>query len=195
VYDLLLSSLVDELKPQNALEVGCGNGLNLFVLSALHPATKWGGVELTESGVAVARAIQQEPELPKNLQDFAPGTLASVTAHREIQIQQGNVLALPFPDRSFDLVFTVLALEQMQAIGDQALSEIARVARRHAVFIEPFAEFNSTETRKHYLRHRGYLDLPVSELKRFGLDVIDIFEDMPQKLTIGAGLVICRCHS
>ena len=188
---LLLSSVIAQLKPNSVLEIGAGNGINLFVLSALYPEIRWTGVELTDGGVATAQAVQTEAELPKDLRDFVPGPIASTTAHRDIQFQQGNALALPFPDRSFDLVFTVLALEQMQAIRDQALSEIARVTGRHAVFVEPFAEANRTPTQRHYLRHRGYLDLSISELPRFGLSPIATFDDVPQKLTIGAFLVAC----
>lgn len=188
---LLLSSVIEKLKPRSVLEVGAGNGINLFVLSALHPGIKWRGVELTEGGVAVARSVQRGPDLPQDLQDFVPGPIASATAYRDIDFSQGNALALPFADRAFDLVFTFLALEQMQAIRDQSLSEIARVTGRHAAFVEPFSEANTSRTQQHYLRHRGYLNLSVAELPKFGLDPIAAFDDVPQKLTIGASLVVC----
>lgn len=190
-YLLLLSSVIEKLKPRSVLEVGAGNGINLFVLSALHSGIQWHGIELTEGGVAAAHAVQREPDLPQELRDFVPGPVASATAYRDIDFRQGNALALPFADGNFDLVFTVLALEQMQAIRDKALAEIARVTRRHAAFVEPFAEANTRPAQRHYLRHRGYLNLSVSELPKFGLDPIATFDDVPQKLTIGASLAVC----
>ena len=42
---------------------------------------------------------------------------------------QGSAAELSFPDGAFDLVMTVLAIEQMERIRARALAEITRVAR------------------------------------------------------------------
>src|SRR5262245_2112581 len=69
---LVLMRAVALLRPQSVLEVGCGNGLNLSVLACRFPETRFAGVELTEGGFGVARAIQQETFLPDVLQRFSP---------------------------------------------------------------------------------------------------------------------------
>ena len=71
---------------------------------------------------------------------MSPEPLLSRTAHQKITFMQGNAAELPFPDRSFDLVYTVHALEQMDEIAPKALSEIARVAKKRVIFIEPFRD-------------------------------------------------------
>ena len=165
---LIVERMIASLRPQTALEVGFGNGINLFILSATFPDIAWSGIELTDAGLATARSVQHEPELPEVLRDFNPGQITSATAHKGLTLGLGDASALPFPDKSFDLVYTVQAIEQMQPIRDKVLREIRRVARKNAILVEPFAEANRGATRQHYMRSRGYLDLAIEELPAFG---------------------------
>src|SRR3546814_1611451 len=61
VHLLLLARVLQALRPETVLEVGAGNGLNVLVLAALFPDIRFTSVELTEAGVAKARAAQVEP--------------------------------------------------------------------------------------------------------------------------------------
>ena len=187
---LAVQRMIARVAPSTALEVGFGNGINLFVLSASFPEIRWSGVELTEAGLSVARSVQQEPELPPVLREFNPGPVITTSGHHGLTLQQGDASALPFPDKSFDLVYTVLAIEQMQTIRDKVLREVRRVARKHAILVEPFAEANRTATRQHYLRSRGYLDLSIDELPSFGLEPVTVFSDVPNRLTLGASVAL-----
>src|SRR5690606_15819330 len=108
---------------------------------AVFPEIAFAGAELTPSGVAAARSVQGEP-LPDGVERFAPMPVQSRTAHQRIDFNQADARSLPFADDSFDLVFTRLAVEQMEAIRDEALAEIRRVTRSYVVFVEPFADFN-----------------------------------------------------
>jgi len=187
---LVVERMIAALRPETALEVGCGNGINLLVLSSSFPGIAWTGVDLTNAGPDMARSVQAEPELPPVLRDFNPGTVESVTAHKALTVRQGDASALPFPDKSFDLIYTVLAIEQMQAVRDKVLKEIRRVARRHAILVEPFADANRSRTQQNYLRSRGYLDLAVDELPAFGLKPVTLFTDLPNRLTLGAAIAL-----
>jgi SAM-dependent methyltransferase len=191
-HHLFFSRLMQSLAPENALEIGSGNGINLLIMSTLFPRVRWSGVELTEAGVAVGRSIQYEPELPAVLQEFSVEPVADPKAHRYVEMQQGDASKLPFPDKSFDLVFSFQALEQMQIVRDAAVSEMARVARRWVVLTEPLDDFNQDEIKVHYMRARGYLDLNTKELGRFGLEPVFVFGDFPQKLTSGVGIAVCK---
>jgi len=78
--------------PKNAaiLDVGCGGGETVRRLAALAPEGKVTGVDYSAASVAVSREINAE----------------EIEAGR-VQVEQGSVAALPFPDRTFDIVTAV----------------------------------------------------------------------------------------
>jgi len=188
-HHLMFARLVSALKPRRALEVGCGNGLNLLIMATLFPEIEWTGIELTESGVQVGKSIQKEAELPKVLREFSPLPVVDAAAHQRVSLQQGDASALAFKDREFDLVFTFQALEQMQAIRDKAVAEMARVTSRHVISTEPFADFNTSEIQRNYMGALGYLELPSRDFLKFGLRPTLVFGDWPHKLSLGVGVV------
>lgn len=78
--------------PKNAaiLDVGCGGGWTVRKLLALAPGGKVVGLDYSSASVAVSRDT--------NAHEIEAG---------RVQIEQGSVVALPFPDRSFDIVTAV----------------------------------------------------------------------------------------
>ena len=78
--------------PKNAaiLDVGCGGGGTVRKLVALAPEGKVVGLDYSSASVAVSRDT--------NAREIEAG---------RVQIEQGSVAALPFPDRSYDIVTAV----------------------------------------------------------------------------------------
>jgi ubiquinone/menaquinone biosynthesis C-methylase UbiE len=78
--------------PKNAsvLDVGCGGGRTVARLAALAPEGKAFGLDYSATSVAVSR-----------------NTNAGEIEKGHVQIEQGSVAALPFPDRTFDVVTAV----------------------------------------------------------------------------------------
>jgi len=78
--------------PKNAaiLDVGCGGGETVRKLAALAPDGKVAGLDYSAASVAVSQNT--------NANDVAAG---------RVQILQGSVATLPFPDCTFDLVTAV----------------------------------------------------------------------------------------
>ena len=78
--------------PRNAsiLDVGCGGGRTINRLATLAPEGKVFGLDYSAASVAVSSDT--------NAQEIAAG---------RVQIQQGSVAALPFSDRTFDIVTAV----------------------------------------------------------------------------------------
>jgi len=78
--------------PKNAaiLDIGCGGGRTVRKLGALAPAGKVVGLDYSAASVAVSRDT--------NAEDIQVG---------RVQIEQGSVDALPFPDCSFDVITAV----------------------------------------------------------------------------------------
>jgi ubiquinone/menaquinone biosynthesis C-methylase UbiE len=86
---------------QRVLEAGCGTGLVLERLRQFAPAAV--GLDLSRGMLAQARA-------------------------RTLPVVQGDLLHLPFPDQSFDLVCSFKVLAHVAAI-EAAVHELARVTR------------------------------------------------------------------
>ena len=126
---LLLCRIIEQVRPDRVLEVGCGNGINLILLSGRFPDVAFTGLELTESGHRSAREFQTLETLPAAIQRFAPQQITDPSAFRRIEFMRGNAIEMPFADASFDLVYSVLAVEQMEQIRTQVLGEITRLSR------------------------------------------------------------------
>jgi len=188
----LLIKAIRALRPRTVLEVGSGRGLNLLVLSCALPETKFKGLELTESGTAVSRAQVAAPRLSEALVKFMPEPLIDPMAYRRIEFERGSAERIPYHDASFDLVFTRLALEQMEAIRTRALAEIARVARNHVILIESFREMNDTGLRRTYAIGRDYFRGSIAELQHYGLEATTVFADWPHKVTLQPVFVVTR---
>jgi SAM-dependent methyltransferase len=192
VHQLMLMRVFERVQPRTVLEVGSGNGVNLFVLSARFPESSFAGIELTEAGVAAATAVIAKPELPAALQAFSPEPLVDPTAHTRLDVRQGNARTLPFPDGSFDLVYSVLALELMDQIRGEVLPEMRRVSRGHVAMVEPFFEWHASGHRRDLIAAKGYFAQPIEGLDAFGLEPIVATADMPHKLDYQPGLVVAR---
>ncbi len=190
VHQLCLVKAIEWLQPSSVLEVGFGYGLNLLLLSMLFPSVAFSGVELTRAGVAAASALAADEHTPGILAPFAVSPLRDAAAPRRLALAQGPADALPLPDKSVDVAITVLALEQMERVRAAALAELARVARRHVVMIEPFADWNTEPHRRGYIARHDYFASTVEELKGSGLTPLVATADMPNKLTFRAGLVV-----
>lgn len=189
---LYLDQVIERLRPQTVLEVGCGNGINLIMLSARYPSIRFVGLEPTEGGVKAARSVIEDGRLPDGLVAFAPFDIADVEAPARLRVEQGDARSLPFLDRSFDLVITSLALEQMEEIRAQALSEIVRVSNNWVAMLEPFKEVNSSGWRRRYVSTYDYFEGRIADLPGCGLEVKEQILDMPHKAILGTALVVAQ---
>jgi ubiquinone/menaquinone biosynthesis C-methylase UbiE len=189
----ILSRIIEHTRPKQVLEVGCGNGINLILLSCRFPDISFTGLELTEAGHATATRFQNEHTvLPEAMQAFAPLPLSDPTAFRRIRFVRGSAADLPFADGAFDLMMTILALEQMERIRQAALAEVARVTGRHAFLIEPFRELNDRGWRFFNRVKRDYFAGRVSDLPQFGLEPEFVVADYPQEVFLRTCAVLCR---
>jgi len=192
VHLLYFARIIARLKPARVLEVGSGNGLNLFILAGCFPDVDFTGLELTEGGTRAALATRRMPALGASVVAFSPQPIVDPVPFRRIHIVRGSAAQLPFPDRSFDLVFTALALEQMEEIRPRALSEIGRVARTHTAMIEPFYDWNESGRQRDWVVANDYFSGRIADLPSFGLEPILVSGNMPSKVTNRPGLVVCR---
>lgn len=185
-----MDAALTSLRPRSVLEVGCGNGINLLLLAAAYPAVQFFGIEPTENGWSAAQRVVHEGRLPDVLKQFSPLAIVDEGAVSRIRFERGSAAKLPYREGSFDVVFTSLALEQMEAIRSQAMTEIVRVAKSYIVMLEPFCDVNSGGLRRRYVKAYDYFQGAISDLPRYGLEVISIEKDMPHKAWLGTALVV-----
>ena len=94
------------------LDVGCGAGLSLIRLAGLKE---------------IGQVVGLEPD---------PEALRLARRHRGFEVVEGSALALPFPDRSFDVVTCCDVFQHLPVGGDRvAALEIARVLRPGGVAV------------------------------------------------------------
>ncbi len=189
---LLLMHLIERLRPASVLEVGCGDAINLFLLACRFPDIEFAGIDLSQQRHEAARSLQQLPRLPRELIDFAPLPLVDTAAFRRVDLYRGSAAELPFPADRFDLVLTVVAMEQMERIRDRAQGEIVRVARDRVAMIEPFVEVNDRGSARHYVGARDYFRGRIEDLPAFGLDIEFATADFLQKSFLRNALVLAR---
>lgn len=188
----LLAAVIDRLAPRRVLEVGCGNGINLLSLAGHFPDVAFTGIDLTPAGIEAAKRMQSRAALPASLADYIPLEMADPEAFKRIEFMTGSAADLPFADGTFDLVYTVLAVEQMERIRDSALAEIARVASGHVLMLEPFRDANAKGLRRLYALSRNYFRGSIQGLQRFGLEPLWATDDFPQEAFLGSPLVLAR---
>lgn len=191
-YLATLSDVVGQLKPSRICEVGFGSGKNLIYMAPRFPDIQFCGYELTNQGVALAKNLQGGQSLPPNLaklvgQNDAP----AMEAIRRIDFRQGNGRCLPAADKSFDLTFTVLALEQMWAILPQVLAEIRRVTSRYVIFLEAFREANDGLGCFNLLV-RNYFRGDLKMMRAAGFSPLAFFRQLPLKHTHGVAMLVAE---
>ena len=140
LIDRFHSRIVSEivaLSPQSFLDAGCGEGfVARRVIDAL-PGVALTGCDVSNDALELAA-------------DANPGAAFVV----------GSIVALPFPDHSFDVVGCFEVLEHLPGdLPRRALSELARVSRRAVVLSVPheplFCLANAARGKNLDIRPRG----------------------------------------
>ena len=118
-FHRMIEAEIRALSPGTFLDAGCGEGFVAQRLLASLPGLCLQGCDLSTEALAIAR-------------DVNPGA----------KFVEGSVLALPFPDDSFDVVGCFEVLEHLPADSPRrALAEFARVARQAVVLSVPHEPF------------------------------------------------------
>ncbi|WP_236029848.1 class I SAM-dependent methyltransferase [Paractinoplanes lichenicola] len=105
---------------EEVLDLGCGRGALLISAALRVPKGRAVGVDLWRTGDQSGN----DPEA--TLRNAAAAGVADV-----VSVETANVTALPFPDESFDLVVSNIALHNLKAAADRdkAVTEAVRVLR------------------------------------------------------------------
>jgi len=114
-----VNKLCKDIEKPKVLEVGCGSGVNIYLLNSLNPNIEIHGFEYTNSRIASAIVNLFYSPICKNL------FLA-------------DACDLKIPDNSFDVVYSNHVLEQLgQEKAIIALKEMWRICKKGIVLSEP----------------------------------------------------------
>jgi SAM-dependent methyltransferase len=119
-WDKVARAMADhyKLKPgDKILDVGCGKGYLLYDFTKVVPGIEVTGLDISSYAIANAK---------EEIRD---------------RIKLGNATALPFPDKSFDLVFSLTTLHNLHNYDlDKALREVERVGRNKYICVESYRD-------------------------------------------------------
>ncbi|MEI6572500.1 MAG: class I SAM-dependent methyltransferase [Alphaproteobacteria bacterium] len=97
------------------LDVGCGKGFLLFEMLKIEPGLQVSGIDISSYALNNAKV---------EIKDF---------------LQLGNAIALPFDDKSFDLVISLTTLHNLHNYDlERALKEVERVGKKAYICVESY---------------------------------------------------------
>lgn len=188
----LVEQAIEQLRPQTVCEAGCGRVRHLVYFAPRFPDTRFSGFDLSHNAVEFCRQLQLrdsfDPCLPERPGPLGQTEMARV---RAISVFQANAADLAgVADNSFELTYTISALEQMHSVLPAALRELHRVTSRYVVFCEPFLD-NNDALQRAYLWSGNYFRLPIRALESYGFRVLDAVP-LPAKPTFTDTLVLAE---
>lgn len=123
--DAYIRLLSEEIKEHHTvLEAGCGGGVNIMVLKQQYPEKEFLGFDFLQGRVGSALKIAKQKQL-------------------DIRFFRSDLRNISLENKSVDIAYTVLALEQLPGHTRKALNELIRVATHKIVLIEPCYDFGN----------------------------------------------------
>jgi malonyl-CoA O-methyltransferase len=139
-----------EYSPESALDLGCGTGELLALLAEKFPGIKLSGLDIARGMIEQARE--------------------RLRVYPQIVWQTGDMESLPYPDASFDLIVSNLALQWL-ASPSRTAGEARRVLRAEGCFLfTTLADHTLRELRAAYRKVFGQADnlhkfLPAEQIR------------------------------
>ena len=149
-----ISKLLSDLGCKSFLEAGTGEGL---ILGLLDPNKIKNKPNLYGFDLSLSRLL------------FAQKYLTQKKREKQ-NLFCANMLNIPLPNDSVDIVCTVFSMEPNHGRERQILSELFRVCRRYLILIEPTYELGSKQTKKHIIEHGYVRNLP-GHIKKLGYKI------------------------
>jgi ubiquinone/menaquinone biosynthesis C-methylase UbiE len=154
--------------PEKILEVGGGHGRTLFPVSLLFPRSNFYALEYAQAGPAAAAKYRQE--FAEEIRQEALSVSNNLAVEPPVrEFINGDGKNLPYDDKSFDVSYTNLVLEQIPNPNDhdRVLNEMRRVTRKLCCFLEPWADAQTLLTFA-FLRNNDYFRERSSKLLKLG---------------------------
>jgi arsenite methyltransferase len=148
--------LLDDLAlhgDEQLLDVGCGRGAVLLAAAQRLPTGRVHGIDLWRSA-----------DQSGNDESVTAGNAEAEGVADRVELHTGDMTALSFPDASFDVVTSSLAIHNLRFLASrfQALDEAIRVLRPGGKVV--VADIRSAKNYAEHLRGVGAVDVSVRNL-------------------------------
>ena len=166
-YCAEMAEIISSFGPESVLEAGVGEATTLCsVVGKQHKKpSAVAGFDLSWSRIHFARRHAAD----RGFEDFSFCT--------------GQLERIPFPDNSFDVVYTAHAVEPNHGRETVILRELLRVARAKVILFEPSYELGGAETRARIEEHGYCRDLPSAAAAAGGRVVLHKLLRNPMRAT------------
>lgn len=144
----LLVKKIGKFNPKSILEIGCGNGRNIRALVKAMPYIEYTGVDISKVGIQEAKMKGGGKYILTSADD------------------------LPFDNNSFDVIFSVHALEQMKYIISDVVKEMYRVCVKGIVLFEPFFHFQNIFGKIHNIQFEYVQGVP-TYVEKYGFVICE----------------------
>lgn len=125
--ELLSLEIKTHINPKSILEAGVGDGITLVEIAKYFKNTKLYGFDISPNRVKLAKKWLFENKI------------------KRVKLKIGNLLDIPYPANSFDVVYTSHAMEPNGGSEEIILKELHRVAKKYIFLLEPGYEFAKKE--------------------------------------------------
>ncbi len=193
IWQYYIFKILKEINPKKVLEVGSGNGINLCLLSSYFETIDFKGIDISSIGIEKANKLKIN-----SLNDnFFAGWPIKPLNYKvgNASFEKANALKINFKDNEFDFVFSILALEQMDDIKYKVINEMIRVSSKYICFVEPFIEYNKSLLKIFHHRGSKYFSYKIKDLEKHNLKILQVFDDHPNKVTLGVAAILCEKKS
>lgn len=191
IYQNIVINIIEYTKAANVLEVGCGSGINLKILSDYFNNTQFYGIDQSTAGIAKATELKSSLINDK----YTEGLKFNFNYKKNnenLNFKEEDAQNLGFSDESFELVYTILALEQMSNIQTKVIDQIKRVSKKYILLIEPFKDLNSTGIKYFYHKSKKYFDLDTKDIEDNEWKIIEYNSDFPNLLHLKTGWLLLK---
>jgi len=147
------------------------------------------GIDLTNSGIEVSEKLKDYKNFKEKIGFYFDNKI-NVNYTQNLNFTKSSILNFE-PKKKFSLVFSTLALEQMEPIQSQAIDKITSLSNNLVILFEPFGFYNTSFLSKNYHNQKNYFTLEKKDIEINGFKISDEFI-LPSKIYRQVGVVILK---